>query len=461
MITFVNCNEQYDAITHGGGHHADDIFGMVIIESMLEKVRILRLPYTQEKNLKINKNAIAFDVLNGKFDHHQKGGNGSHPLIISGKTPIPYASFGLLWRAYGKEIIQKRGIQNPKIVDYIYDYIDINLVRAVDAADNGIFPQTNSKSRLMSVSTIISILNEDDDIRPEDDNKNEGLLASILLARKALEICFKDAYNSYYFTERLSSSSKSHDFGEEVYKILHPTFLQYSNKPNLQNSQSLEEDWEIAKDDICKKLWQDDYIEGESYFENYVNGLIADIKGENHFTFKLSIDKMDIFTLQSVFRSKEYYGKTYSEDLEFIIKNCLKNLVTTASKKIKSKNYIMEKITAQKGKRILILDKKAIWQDWVARNPDARSFWFVISPSDSNGWKVQPIPCKYNKNGYRKGFPTRWYGYNKSSNNDYKKEFPPDVEFIHYQGLLAITETLESAIKLCRDSFGNQENQKI
>jgi len=125
-----------------------------------------------------------------------------------------------------------------------------------------------------------------------------------------------------------------------------------------------------------------------------------------------------------------------------------------------SKAYVEEQIRLQTGSRILVLDKKAYWQDFVAKSPLAKSFWFVVSPSETGGYKIQPIPCKYNENGWKKGFPSKWYGYRIGNKNPSGK-IPSDIIFIHALGFLAISKTKEGAIALCQKSFGNTENRKL
>ncbi len=57
------------------------------------------------------------------FDHHQKEGAGKR------KNGIPYASFGLVWKRFGKELCGSQ---------FVSDKIDQILAQSIDAGDNGI-----------------------------------------------------------------------------------------------------------------------------------------------------------------------------------------------------------------------------------------------------------------------------------------------------------------------------------
>ena len=63
-----------------------------------------------------------YDAENLIFDHHQR--NFAHKR----ESGIPYASFGLVWKQYGKLLC--RSAEASK-------YIDSVIVQAIDADDNG------------------------------------------------------------------------------------------------------------------------------------------------------------------------------------------------------------------------------------------------------------------------------------------------------------------------------------
>lgn len=79
--------------THGGRFHADDVFSAALLRMLRPDIRIYR-GFTVPKGF----SGIVFDIGNSPFDHHAKGS----PKRENG---VPYAAFGLLWRAYGHHFL--------------------------------------------------------------------------------------------------------------------------------------------------------------------------------------------------------------------------------------------------------------------------------------------------------------------------------------------------------------------
>ena len=64
-----------------------------------------------------------YDEKRNRFDHHQEGGAGKR------EDGTPYASFGLVWKKFGKKIVGNQEVA---------DYVDRMLVKHIDAMDNGL-----------------------------------------------------------------------------------------------------------------------------------------------------------------------------------------------------------------------------------------------------------------------------------------------------------------------------------
>ncbi len=116
-------------VTHNGSFHADDIFAAATLSIMLEKKgETFEIIRTRDEEI-INSGDYVFDVggiydaENNRFDHHQVGGAGKR------ENGIEYASFGLVWKKYGKELCGDN--ESNKI-------IESRLVNPIDAADNGL-----------------------------------------------------------------------------------------------------------------------------------------------------------------------------------------------------------------------------------------------------------------------------------------------------------------------------------
>ncbi len=102
------------AITHAGTFHADDVFSAALLKIVRPDIEITRA-YTVPPDF----DGLAFDVGFGAFDHHQKHA----PVRPNG---VPYAAFGLLWRALGTDLIGAKDAQR----------FDESFVQPLDLDDN-------------------------------------------------------------------------------------------------------------------------------------------------------------------------------------------------------------------------------------------------------------------------------------------------------------------------------------
>lgn len=104
-------------LTHTGVFHADDVFSaalLMILNPEIEIKRVMRAPDG------VSDDTIVFDIGFGCYDHHQRDGE----VRANG---IKYAAFGLLWRAFGSELVSESSVQT----------FDKTFVQSLDDADNG------------------------------------------------------------------------------------------------------------------------------------------------------------------------------------------------------------------------------------------------------------------------------------------------------------------------------------
>ncbi len=124
-------------ITHNGDFHADDVFAVAAIQIYLEKqglvldkdFEIIRTDRDQDFSWVTDNDIImdvgfVYDEAKNKFDHHQASFNEKQEF------EIPYSSFGLVWRKFGKSICDDNDFANSEIRR--------KLVCGIDAVDNGI-----------------------------------------------------------------------------------------------------------------------------------------------------------------------------------------------------------------------------------------------------------------------------------------------------------------------------------
>lgn len=111
--------------THNGSFHADDVFAVAVLRLLhgdaLEVVRTRDPEQLAAADLRVDV-GLRNDPATGDFDHHQRGGAGQRD------NGIAYASFGLVWKAFGAELCGG---------DEIAEEIDQLIVQGIDANDVG------------------------------------------------------------------------------------------------------------------------------------------------------------------------------------------------------------------------------------------------------------------------------------------------------------------------------------
>jgi len=147
------------ASTHDGRFHADEIFALAVLNLIYPDLEIVR---SRAENAYKKAEIIVdvghvYDPDNLIFDHHQRS------FSLKRESGIPYASFGLVWKKYGKLLCKST---EPS------EYIDSVIVQAVDADDNGIeiFETTFDGIKSQTLSDIIEsfvprYVNDDDRVQ--------------------------------------------------------------------------------------------------------------------------------------------------------------------------------------------------------------------------------------------------------------------------------------------------------
>ena len=129
--------------THDGLFHADDVFASALLSLMAEDVHIVR-----GSDLEIPEDTdkwIIFDIGGGELDHHtpeNKENNGVHP-----GTGIPYASCGLVWKKYYKDILEAQNCPE-RYTEIVFSRLDTSLIQGIDAEDNGYDPVGTELERI-------------------------------------------------------------------------------------------------------------------------------------------------------------------------------------------------------------------------------------------------------------------------------------------------------------------------
>ena len=146
------------AFTHSGKFHADDVFSAALLLYLNPEINISRGNKVPEIF-----DGIVFDIGRGQYDHHQKDSR-------IRENGVPYAAFGLLWEALGKEIL---GVE-------LAEKFDQSFVQPLDNNDN-----TGEKNEL---ATLIGNFNPAWDVQGGSD---EAFFQAVSVAGMILENKFQ------------------------------------------------------------------------------------------------------------------------------------------------------------------------------------------------------------------------------------------------------------------------------
>jgi len=118
-------------VTHSSGFHTDDVFAVATLLLVLEKDHEVTVTRSRDMEV-IEKGDYVVDVGGiynpdtNRFDHHQEGGAGQRD------NGIPYASFGLVWKEYGKKLC------GNDIIAYKIDTMMVQPIDFIDVDKNGL-----------------------------------------------------------------------------------------------------------------------------------------------------------------------------------------------------------------------------------------------------------------------------------------------------------------------------------
>ena len=185
-----------NAITHSGSFHADEVMATVILGKVFGKIRVCR---TNKLPDYVSSSTIIYDIGFGKYDHHQKGGNGTR------KNGVPYASCGLIWRDFGYKLLEKTC--NP---DFIWAQIDRDLIQGIDAVDTGSMPRTIYPIQSMNISHEIGMFNPRWD---GNESTDDCFLKAVRFAEIVFDATLEDAISKAnaqgYINEAIENSKNN------------------------------------------------------------------------------------------------------------------------------------------------------------------------------------------------------------------------------------------------------------
>lgn len=133
-----------DFITHSGTFHADEVMATVILLNKFGSMKLFRSTKPQ------NSKAFIYDVGFGKFDHH------GIDFDETRENGIKYASCGLIWKAFGNDIVFKLNVED---VNLFMQSIDKNLIMDIDRDDNGQTLNNEPEIKLQNIPNLVASFN--------------------------------------------------------------------------------------------------------------------------------------------------------------------------------------------------------------------------------------------------------------------------------------------------------------
>lgn len=173
MITLTKNIEEAKFITHSGIFHPDDVFSTAFLDKVFPNNKVIRV----NKVEKVKQDQIVYDIGFGKFDHHGKDARWRN-------EKLKYSSFGLLWKTYGHQYLEKI---TPHYQD-VWEKIDEKLVCQIDGIDNGNFPKIIADYELLDLDKVIDLYNKNWDSKDDND---EQFLKAVFVASELLDNLIK------------------------------------------------------------------------------------------------------------------------------------------------------------------------------------------------------------------------------------------------------------------------------
>lgn len=178
------------AYTHGGKFHADDVFSAALLLYINPEIVISRGNKVPE-----DFDGIVFDIGRGRYDHHQKDSRVR-------ENGVPYAAFGLLWEALGKEILGEG----------LAEKLDESFIQPLDINDN-----TGEKNEL---ATLIGNFNPPWDAKGGSD---EAFFQAVSVAGMILENKFERYRGNARADQRVEQVLEEHNPKDRI--LVLPEFI--------------------------------------------------------------------------------------------------------------------------------------------------------------------------------------------------------------------------------------------
>ena len=263
-------NDGYVVIgVHNGIFHCDDVTACACSDILLENLydysdefEVKKVAIVRTRNPEVLKKcSICVDIGGGEFDHHYEGCDKKR------KDGTKYASIGLVWKTYGKKLIRliKPDLSTSEI-DRLFEKIDNEIIRFIDADDNGKLIKKPKKS-----DETIKDENLDDNEKyytsfdfdfitlfnpswhEEKPNFNDGFIRAFEVTRRTFNNCLKSIVLEEKIkdeNESISLEEQEHFIKETAIKYQKLLLNNFSKEPNVMKIYEDNEDTMKALSEI-------------------------------------------------------------------------------------------------------------------------------------------------------------------------------------------------------------------
>lgn len=196
MLKITKNIKEANLVTHSGKFHADDVFATAFMTTLIDDPVVCRV---NSVDANLDSNVLVYDIGSGEFDHHMKDFDLRH------ESGVKYAAFGLLFRKYGMDYLNKI---DPEYASEVFKMVEHDLVEGIDAVDNGEFPEINAIYNYKSIDAIIGDFNSawDEDI-DNDYNFMQAVDVALMIFAASVKKCFAKARAKKEVDEAIEKSS--------------------------------------------------------------------------------------------------------------------------------------------------------------------------------------------------------------------------------------------------------------
>lgn len=191
-----------DLWTHAGTFHADEVFATAVLLQLQPQATVHRVnavPENVDPNAEAG--ALVYDIGGGRFDHHQRGGNGAR------ENGVSYASAGLIWQQFGPQIIAAQLPATDLDQVRIVANVDKRLIQGLDLQDTG---ELEDAGTAMLVGTAIANFNPGwDSAADANDQFNEAVRVASLILTNTITRAIGSLKAEAIVTAKLATATNS------------------------------------------------------------------------------------------------------------------------------------------------------------------------------------------------------------------------------------------------------------